>query len=103
MPGETHSPIASFRIAFGSGGLKAGQPDAGPYDAIILGGGVAEVPQSLLDQLKDGGRLVAIVADGPLGRAVVWERNGMSYDQREAFDATAPRLPGFEKVKTFAL
>jgi protein-L-isoaspartate(D-aspartate) O-methyltransferase len=98
---EALTGVANVKLV--SGGLKAGQADAGPYDAIILGGAVAEVPQSLLDQLKDGGRLVAIVADGPLGRAVVWERSGMSYDTRDAFDAVAPRLPGFEKAKTFAL
>jgi protein-L-isoaspartate(D-aspartate) O-methyltransferase len=93
--------VANVKLV--SGSVNAGQPNAGPYDAIILGGSVAEIPQALLDQLKDGGRLVAIVADGPLGRAVLWERNGMSYDQRDAFDAAAPLLPGFDKVKTFAL
>ena len=44
------------------GPLAAGVPDEAPFDAILLNGAVPEVPQALLDQLKDGGRLVAIVA-----------------------------------------
>lgn len=86
------------------GPLPEGRPDAGPYDAIVLEGSVPEPATMLLDQLKDGGRLVGVVqADGALGKAVIWRRLGRSLDQWTAFDAAAPALPGFERAPAFSL
>lgn len=83
------------------GNLPAGQPDSGPYNAIMVEGAVDEVPQALLDQLSPGGRLAAVSndADGP--RAVVWLRTEETFARRVAFDAAAPALPGFEKAAAF--
>lgn len=86
-----------------SGALKAGWPTKAPYDAVVLPGSVSDVPEDLLDQLKDGGRLVAIVDDGGTGKATVWKRLGRSMDSRVAFDAAAPALPGFAKAPVFVL
>jgi protein-L-isoaspartate(D-aspartate) O-methyltransferase len=83
------------------GALGAGAPDHGPYAAILLNGAVPEVPQSLLDQLGQGGRLVAVLADAGLGRARVYQRTGTTFDTRAAFDADAPLLPGFERTVGF--
>jgi protein-L-isoaspartate(D-aspartate) O-methyltransferase len=44
-----------------------GAPAHGPYDAMILQGGVQTLPEGLVAQLKDGGRIVALFMDGPLG------------------------------------
>lgn len=88
-------------VATVTGELAGGYPDEGPYDAIIIEGLVEEVPDSLLDQLKDGGRLVAIFKAGPLARAVLWRRLGATFDERDAFEATASPLPGFSKPKEF--
>jgi protein-L-isoaspartate(D-aspartate) O-methyltransferase len=86
-----------------SGALKSGWPTKAPYDAMVLPGSVSAVPEDLLDQLKDGGRLVAIVDDGGIGKATVWKRLGRSMDSRVAFDAAAPALPGFAKAPAFVL
>ena len=59
-------------------------------------------PEALLAQLKDGGRLVAIILDGPVGKAQVFTRAGETVSARWAFDAAAPLLPGFDVAKTFA-
>lgn len=85
------------------GPLAVGNASESPFDIIILEGRVPEVPRALLDQLKDGGRLVAVVGRGASGKAVVWTRSGSTYDQRDVFDATAAALPGFERTATFAL
>jgi protein-L-isoaspartate(D-aspartate) O-methyltransferase len=86
--------------------LPGGHPQDGPYDAILIEGAVAEVPRALLEQLKDGGRLVAILlstpAQGSLGKAVVWRRHDGTLGEKSAFDAAAPVLPGFEKAMEFA-
>jgi protein-L-isoaspartate(D-aspartate) O-methyltransferase len=85
------------------GELADGWPAEGPYDVILLDGSIAERPQTLLDQLKDGGRLVGIVKNGGVGKATIWRRLGRSFDSWTAFDAAAPALPGFEPAAVFAL
>ena len=85
------------------GELTAGWLDKAPYDAIVLQGAAAAVPEALFDQLKDGGRLVAILVEAGLGKATVWRRLGRSVDAWGAFDAAAPVLPGFERVPVFVL
>ena len=88
-------------VAVVTGDLELGYPSEGPYDAIVLEGIVQTVPEHLLDQLKDGGRLVAVVEDGPIGKATVWCRIGSAFSPREAFVAGAPALPGFVKPPSF--
>jgi protein-L-isoaspartate(D-aspartate) O-methyltransferase len=84
-----------------AGPLGSGAPGHGPYAAILLNGAVPEVPQPLLDQLGQGGRLVAVITDGGLGRAHVCQRAGTTFDARAAFDADAPPLPGFAREAGF--
>ena len=71
------------------GALEKGAPSHAPFDAIVLEGAVPRVPGGLLEQLKDGGRLVAVIADGTFGRAQLWRRTGKLFDPRPAFDAGA--------------
>jgi protein-L-isoaspartate(D-aspartate) O-methyltransferase len=85
------------------GPLSDGHAPGGPYDAILVEGAAQDIPRGLLDQLKDGGRLVAIVADGPAGKAVVWKRSGKTFAARDAFDVTASALPGFQRTAAFVL
>jgi protein-L-isoaspartate(D-aspartate) O-methyltransferase len=88
-------------VAVVQGELVAGYPAEGPFDAIIIEGAVAAVPEALLGQLKDGGRLVAILSDGRTSRALVWRRTGSTISESDGFDAAAPFLPGFEPVHRF--
>ncbi len=84
-----------------AGPLVDGAKQQGPFDAILVQGGIEEFPASLEAQLKPGGRAAAIFLDGPVGqcRTGLKTANGMIW--RRAFDATAPMLPGFSKVRTF--
>ena len=59
--------------------------------------------QALLNQLKDGGRLVAILDVEGVGKVYEWRRYAMSFDRRPLFDADAPMLPGFERAVEFVL
>ncbi|KIN73258.1 protein-L-isoaspartate O-methyltransferase family protein [Sulfitobacter guttiformis] len=85
-----------------TGALVDGAPQHGPYDVIVLQGGVAEVPASLLEQLKEGGRIAAMFMSGPLGEVRVGHKRAGQVSWRLAFNATAPILPGFDKEKTFS-
>lgn len=93
--------LGRTNTAIKTAALTAGAPDEGPFDAILINGCVADVPDALLDQLKDGGRLAAVRADGRVGQATLWRRHATSFDARPAFDAGAPLLPGFEKRPGF--
>jgi protein-L-isoaspartate(D-aspartate) O-methyltransferase len=83
------------------GPLTEGAPAEAPFDAIILNGAVEMIPDALAEQLKDGGRLVGVVVDGPLSRAQVMLRSGKTFDRRLAFEAPAASLPGFQAPAGF--
>lgn len=79
-----------------------GAPLEGPFDAIVLGGSVAEVPAALMDQLKPGGRLVAIVGDEPIMRCEITTRTGAnSFTKVTPWDCNAPRLLHFPTPSRF--
>jgi len=89
---------AKVRVADGARGLSG---DA-PFDAIVLSGSTHAVPQALLEQLAPGGRLIAIVGDEPVMRAVRVRRTADSrYETQDLFDTVAPRLRGFDEPSRF--
>ena len=93
--------LANARIE--QGVLARGWTAAGPYDVIVLNGSVPDLPGALLQQLKEGGRLVGIVAgQGTFGTAQLRIRRGAAFASRTLFDAGAPRLPGVEAAASFA-
>jgi len=75
----------------------------GPFDAIVLSGSVAEVPAALLEQLKVGGRLSAVVGHEPVMRATLVTRVGeAAWHTTQAWDTVAPRLLGFAEPSKFS-
>ena len=83
------------------GKLVDGLAGEGPFDAILISGGVEEVPEALKQQLNDRGRLVAVVMSGRTGQARLYERVASQISERALFDASAPILPGFRKAREF--
>ncbi|MBK7548671.1 MAG: protein-L-isoaspartate O-methyltransferase [Rhodoferax sp.] len=74
----------------------------GPFDVIVLSGSVAEVPQSLLANLKIGGRLVAIVGEEPMMRATFVTRTAeAAFQTSQPWDTVAPRLMNFPEPSRF--
>lgn len=86
-----------------AGPLAGGAAKHGPYDAIMIEGGVETVPEALLAQLRDGGRIAAVFMEGALGTVRIGRRDGARIDWRPAFHAGAPVLPGFARSREFAL
>ena len=96
-----HAAIMNVEVRQGDG--ANGDAGRGPWDAILLSGSVAEVPQALLQQLKVGGRLVAVVGDEPVMRALRVRRvSERDFRTEVLFDTVAPRLEGFASPSTFA-
>ncbi len=86
------------RVADGS----KGTPAEAPFDVIMLGGSVAEVPKALLDLLKVGGRLVAIVGDEPIMHAqTITRTSGTNFTVSSKWEDNTPRLVNFPQPSTF--
>ncbi|WP_333826939.1 protein-L-isoaspartate O-methyltransferase family protein [Pararhodobacter sp.] len=80
-----------------------GAPRHGPYDVIVVQGGVEQFPEALADQLKEGGRTAAIFMDRALGVVRIGVKRQGVIRWRDAFNAAAPVLDGFAKERAFAL
>jgi protein-L-isoaspartate(D-aspartate) O-methyltransferase len=89
----------SFRVAR----MEEGSPACAPYDIVLIEGAVGEIPQPLLDQMADGGRLATVIAKGPavLGVAHIIVKEGGVTSGRPLFDAGTPSLPGFAPQPRF--
>ncbi len=89
-------------VAVVSGPLVEGDAAHGPYQVIIVEGAVPEVPDRLLRQLADGGRLIAVVAaDSDLGQATVVSRIGDAFSSQVVFDASIHSLREFHRRPGF--
>ncbi len=89
---------AEARLGDGAKGV----PIEGPFDVIVLSGSVAEVPQSLLANLKIGGRLAAIVGEEPMMRATFVTRTAeAAFQTSQPWDTVAPRLMNFPEPSRF--
>ncbi|MCT4333487.1 protein-L-isoaspartate O-methyltransferase [Paracoccus sp. YLB-12] len=92
-----------FNVAVLNAPLAEGAPKQGPYDAILIGGAVEEVPGAIIDQLKEGGRIAALFSEGRLGVVRIGHRLNGRVNWRYAFNAHAPVLAGFAKERGFSL
>lgn len=90
--------LAGFsNVILVDGPLEDGVSAEQPFDVIVLEGRVEEVPQSLLGQLAEGGRLVAVVGTPVVAKACVFTRSDAVFATRQVFDASITALPGFRK------
>lgn len=100
---ETRLSAAGIdNVAVIAGPLADGDPRHGPFDVIVIEGAVQQIPFPILDQIKDGGRIVAIFDGNNLGTVRIGYRVGADVDWRSAFDAAATVLPGFSAAPEFA-
>ena len=82
--------------------LEAGAPAQAPYDGILVNGRVEMRPQTLLEQLKEGGRLVCVLGPARAAKATLFVRTGDAFGARPLFDATLPALGAFATESGFA-
>jgi protein-L-isoaspartate(D-aspartate) O-methyltransferase len=103
---EAQSRLADYgadNVALHHAPLSEGAPQHGPYDAILLQGAVARLPDTLVHQLKEGGRIACLFDEGRLGTVRLGYKVDGALSWRFAFNAGAPVLPGFEREVAFTL
>jgi protein-L-isoaspartate(D-aspartate) O-methyltransferase len=86
------------------GALIEGVAGQGPFDVIVVEGAIEQVPETLLGQLAEGGRLVAVLnqpGKPQSGEATLFLKEHGAVGRRAAFDAAAPLLAGFKKAMGF--
>jgi len=86
-----------------TGALTAGSAKHAPFDVIVVQGAVEHLPEALIAQLKDGGRIGCLFAEGANGVVRVGYKMDGAVSWRFAFNASAPVLPGFERHRAFTL
>lgn len=97
------SDVSADNVILHEGALADGAPEHGPYDVIVIQGAVETLPEGISAQLKEGGRIVALFAEGRLGTVRVGYCIDGAISWRFAFNAGAPVLPGFQAERAFAL
>lgn len=85
------------------GPLGNGAAAHGPYDVIIVQGGVSHLPDTLVDQLKEGGRMGCLFMVGALGEVRIGHKRNGRMSWRMDFNASAPVLDGFKPETVFQL
>ena len=97
----TLSSLGCNNVAVVNGPLPQGHAGGAPYNVIFVGGSVEEVPEALLNQLAEDGRLVAVEGRGNSGVARLFFKAGGVVTGRRAFNAAIKPLPGFERMHAF--
>ena len=100
---KTLTELAADNAAVVKGDIGLGLPEQGPYDVILVEGGIYDVPEVYKEQLSLGGRLILFeMMDGGAGHAVLYIKSSSATSRRILFDAQLPVLSGFEKKTSFS-
>lgn len=93
--------LAGSGVELVEGPLSQGWPDGAPYDLIVVDGRIEQVPDTLIAQLSDQGRLACAVTDNGAARLALGRKSGAGFGLDLFADCESITLPGFAKPKTF--
>lgn len=97
------SRAGADNVAVHVGALAEGAAKHGPYDVVVLQGAAEHLPEAIIEQVKEGGRIAALLVEGALGTVKIGYKIDGVMSWRFAFNAGAPVLPGFERHQAFTL
>jgi protein-L-isoaspartate(D-aspartate) O-methyltransferase len=83
------------------GPLAQGASAHAPYDLILIDGGIEQLPESLVNQLNEGGRIITGLIEGPVSRLASGVKRGGHVALRPVIDTEMAPLPGFAHAKEF--
>src|SRR5258708_4489385 len=99
------SALVDHRIAsvsYVEAPLRFGHRQRLPYDVILFGGAVTEIPTEISSQLAEGGRIAVVLRPHEcVGRATLITRTGGALASPRTFDAATPLLPSFVAKPAF--
>lgn len=102
---ESSATLSAFARERGienvEGALVEGHKAGAPYDLVLIDGAVEFVPDEIVDQIKDGGRLGGALIDKGITRLIVGRKAGGGFGYHSIADAATPALPGFIRPRTF--
>lgn len=81
--------------------LEGGYRKRAPYDQILIDGAVELIPDAIVEQLADGGRLGTALLDRGITRLIVGRKAGAAFGYLSINDAGVPALPGFARPRAF--
>ena len=94
--------LKGSKVELVGGPLARGHATGGPYDFILIDGAAEHVPQMIIDQVADGGRISLAVLDDGVSRLAVGRVVGGAFGIKVFADAETASLPGFEKPRGFS-
>ena len=98
---EKLADLGADNTAVVSGNLPEGYPDQGSYDVVVINGSVEHIPEAIVSQVSDGGRIVAVVNKGGIGRATLFQVQKGNVAGIPIFETSVPSLPGFGQARGF--
>ena len=102
---ESSPGLAARARDFGTtiveGPLEAGHTAGAPYDLILIDGAVEFIPDAIVEQLADGGRLGGALAENGITRLIVGQKVGGAFGHLSIGDSAVAPLPGFTRPRGF--
>lgn len=89
------------KVSIVLGPLSEGTKKGAPYDLILVDGAIEQIPDALIEQLVEGGRIGGAIVEQGITRLFIGRRAGGGFGFHPISDASTPRLPGFERPKAF--
>ena len=99
--GELAAKARAAGVEVAEGPLAKGWAKGAPYDQVLIDGAVGCLPDAIVEQLADGGRLGAALLSGPVPRLIVGRKAGEAFGYLSIGDCGAPVLPGFDRPHSF--
>lgn len=98
---ESQALIARAQVPTAEGSLAAGWPADAPYSLIYIDGAVERIPDAIVDQLAEGGRLVGALNERGVTRLIVGRRVAGGFGLDAFADVETALLPGFAPAPAF--
>jgi len=101
LAATARAALAGTGVELVSGKLTEGHPAGAPYDFVLIDGAVEDVPQTIVDQVADGGQIAFALLDRGISRLCIGRVVGGAFGANAYTDAATAALPGFDKPRMF--